>query len=131
MPRLRPRVAVQFVVTQGTEPLRNGRRAVRVHALHELQCPVREPVDDAETDGPVEMVRIRVLALLAGPDGEHPGGVELRRQRGRLARLGYEEHLVVSVLLTHLLQGVRDVFGHELGLVLKLHELVAAVAGDV
>ena len=76
-------------------------------------------------------MRVGVLALLAGSYGEHAGGVEPRGQRGRLTRLRYEQNLVVSALLAHLFQSVGDVLGHDLGLILKLHELVAAVAGDV
>ena len=131
VPRPRFRGAVQPVIGQLREPLRERRGAVRGDALHELEGPVREPVDDAEADGSVQVMRVGVLALLAGSYGEHAGGVEPLGQRGRLTRLRYEQDLVVSALLAHLFQSVRDVLGHDLGLILKLHELVAAVAGDV
>mmetsp|Transcript_14497 Transcript_14497/g.42474 ORF Transcript_14497/g.42474 Transcript_14497/m.42474 type:complete len:358 (+) Transcript_14497:261-1334(+) len=98
----------------------------------------RVPVHDALPQVRVPVVRVRVLIPEAGPEGRNvpdpigPVNVGVGRvERERLARVGYEEHVVVPSRLLHLGEGRRQVRRRDLLPVLELEELIPPVAREV
>ena len=72
-----------------------------------------ESIDDRHAKLRVDVVAVTVLLLPTAPNGQDARRVELILKGGRLAGVTHPKDLLVTTLLLHLFESIRNVVGRE------------------